>query len=459
MKNKYIPVIGLEVHVELKTKSKMFCGCDASYFGEEPNSHTCPVCLGLPGALPVPNKKAIEWCLKIGMALNCKIPLVSKFDRKNYFYPDLAKGYQISQYDQPFAENGWIELTLKDEKKKKVRIRRVHMEEDTGKLLHETINGEKVSLIDFNRSGVPLVEIVTEPDFESAEEVKAYLKKLQQIIRYLEVSDADMEKGQMRLEPNISLREFRIQNSEFRIDENLPSYKVEVKNINSFNFVEDAIEFEIKRQSKILDEGKLPTQETRGWNEDRKESVSQRSKEDAMDYRYFPEPDIPPIKWKQEQVDNLKSQMPELPDVKIERYVKDYGVTYYNAEIIAREKKLAEFFEKTIEVCEELKNKKENSLDYKTITNWIINKKIDPEKILPAEFVTEILKATKVEGIDEAELESILKKIIDGNEKVVNDYKSGKENAIMFLVGQAMRELKGKVKADEVKEKLQDLLK
>ena len=437
---KYTPVIGLEVHVELKTKSKMFCGCSAFYFGEQPNTHTCPVCLGLPGALPVPNKKAIEWCIMIGQALGCSIPLFSKFDRKNYFYPDLAKGYQISQYDQPFALKGSMTLSGG----KVIGITRAHMEEDTGKLVHEVVNGERVSLIDFNRSGVPLVEIVTEPDFENAKQVKEYLQNLQQIVRYLNVSNADMEKGEMRLEPNISLRK------EGEIG--LPKYKVEVKNINSFNFVEKSIEFEIKRQAEILDRGETPLQETRGWDESKNGTVSQRVKEEANDYRYFPEPDIPPLVFTQEKIDAILSSMPELPSATRTRLNTNYLLSEYNAEILCREKALVDFFEEAVKVG------KEHKVEPKDIANTIINKKIDIMTILPAEVVKQIISSRIEDSLPEEELEKVLTTIITAHEKVVNDYKAGKDVALMFLVGQAMKELKGKVKADTIKIMLQQIL-
>ncbi len=429
---KYTPVIGLEVHVELKTKSKMFCGCSADYFGKEPNTHTCPVCLGLPGALPVPNKKAVEWCITIGQALDCTIPLFSKFDRKNYFYPDLPKGYQISQYDQPFCINGKIELSTG----KKIGITRVHMEEDTGKLIHEGAS----SLIDFNRSGVPLVEIVTDPDFESAEEVKEYLQKLQQIVRYLNVSDANMERGDMRLEPNISLRH--------QEQKELPKYKVEVKNINSFNFVGKAIDFEIKRQIEILETGEIPTQETRGFVETSNSTVSQRVKEEASDYRYFPEPDIPPIRWTKNYIEGLQSQIPELPWAKQNRFKKDYDLSNYDAEILTKENTLADFFEQA------LKDGEEFSIGAKQIANYLINKKPNIKKVLPAQLIQKIIQAKQVANVDEDKLNEVIKKVLSENSKAVEDYKKGKETVIMFLVGQVMRQFTERLDAEKIKASL-----
>ncbi len=432
---KYQPVIGLEVHVELKTKSKMFCGCSADYFAKEPNTHTCPVCLGLPGALPIPNKKAIEWCLMLGMALNCETPLFSKFDRKNYFYPDLAKGYQISQYNQPFAVDGNIVLS----NGKKIGIRRVHMEEDTGKLVHQEVNGEKVSLIDFNRSGVPLVEIVTEPDFETAEEVKEYLQKLQQIVRYLDISNADMEKGDMRLEPNISLK---------KDGEGLPNYKVEVKNINSFNFVGKAIEFEIKRQKEILEKGETPAQETRGFVEKNNSTVSQRIKEEASDYRYFPEPDIPPLRWDKSYLEKLNESIPELPSQKMERFVKEYDLSDQNAEILTRSIELASYFENAV------KEGSSGGTEPLRIGNYLINKKPNINDLSPSDLIKEINESGKIEEVDESKLEEIINRVLADNSKAVEDYKSGKENAIMFLVGQVMRDYKARIDTNKIKASL-----
>ncbi len=449
--NKYLPIIGLEVHVELNTKSKMFCGCSADYFGKSPNTLTCPVCLGLPGALPVPNKRAIEYCMMIAHALNCEINTFSKFDRKNYFYPDLPKGFQISQYDLPFGANGHI--TLKNGKK--IGIRRVHMEEDTAKLTHgylETKNTNlgsthkaKVSFIDYNRSGVPLVEIVTEPDFTDAKEVVEYLQKLRQVVRYLEVSNADMEKGEMRLEPNISLK---------KIDQDaLPSYKVEVKNINSFRFVEKAINYEISRQREILEEGNTPQQETRGWDEDKGLTFSQRVKEEANDYRYFPEPDIPPIRYSLDQISNIKLKVPELQEEKISRFIKQFAIPYYDAEILTREKALADYFEEAVKIGHP------KGITPKQIGNAIINKKIDYLKTSPERLITEIEKSTKIESVSDEQLQSIIEKVLMENPKAVQDYKSGKESVIMFLVGMTMRAIKRKIDAQIVRKKLEERLK
>ncbi len=452
---KYTPVIGLEVHVELKTKSKMFCSCSADYFGHKPNTHCCPVCLGLPGALPVPNKKAIEWCIMIGLALNCDIPLESKFDRKNYFYPDLPKGYQISQYDEPFAINGYVILnavkdpmkkgkdsspTAQNDKEKRIRIRRVHMEEDTGKLIHEGNS----SLIDFNRSGVPLVEIVTEPDFQTSIEVKEYLQKLQQIVRYLNVSNADMEKGEMRLEPNISL-----QSEEEKEKTQLPKYKVEVKNINSFKFVERAIEVELARQRQILESGKIPTQETRGWHEGKQTTVSQRVKEEANDYRYFPEPDIPPLHWKQTEIDSLKKRLPELPDQKIEKFI-NFGLNPYSAQISTATVARAEFMENALKYSQEL------NIDPRGSANYILNRRInDIENLSPLQVVKEYKNQTVYTQVDESKLTEVIDRVLIENPKAVADYKKGKESVIMFLVGQVMKNFKEKIDAKMVKEKIE----
>ncbi len=451
--------MGLEVHVELKTKSKMFCSCSAEYFGKAPNTHTCPVCLGLPGALPVPNKKAIEWCVMIGMALGCEIPLSSKFDRKNYFYPDLSKGYQISQYDQPFSQKGFIMLSSG----KRIGITRAHMEEDTGKLIHETVNGEKVSLIDFNRSGVPLVEIVTDPDFETASEVKEYLQKLQQIVRYLGVANADMDKGEMRLEPNISLRKISSKSPLLSGEGQgegfaLPNYKVEVKNINSFGFVDKAIAYEIERQTEILEKGEKPAQETRGWDEDKKMTISQRSKEEAAEYRYFPEPDIPPIQWVSKELSEIRNMIPELPDMKKERFIKEYKLSDYNAEILTRTRELSDYFEEAARVNKELGIKNQAHTDEKTIANLIINKKINIDEVLPAKLIQQIIQSSSVSGVSDDELQTVLTNIITQNPQVVDDYKKGKTNAIMFLVGLGMKELKGKIDANSIRLQLEKML-
>ena len=424
--NKFLPVIGLEIHVELKTKSKMFCQCSAEYFGKKPNTNTCPVCLALPGALPVPNRKALEWCIKIGKALNCKINLKTKFDRKHYFYPDLPKGYQISQYDEPVAING---------KLGKFGITRVHMEEDTGKLIHA---GED-SLVDFNRSGVPLVEIVTEPDFTSSEEVKEFLQKLHTIIRYLEVSDADMEKGSMRMEPNISLK----------LDgaKGLPNYKVEVKNINSFNFVKRAIDFEIKRQAEILEKGETPAQETRGYDEKTMKTVSQRSKEEAHDYRYFPEPDIPPMVFEQSYIDAI--ELPELPSDKRSRFVKELGLKEADASILTQDLALAKYFEEVVKISD---------VNPQKIANLIVNKKL-PVTMSVKEFHETATEQSKPIDTNQGDLSTAIQAVITGSGEAVSSFKAGKETVIMFLVGQVMKQLKGKADATIVKEKLLQELK
>jgi aspartyl-tRNA(Asn)/glutamyl-tRNA(Gln) amidotransferase subunit B len=410
-------VLGFEIHCELATASKMFCGCPADHFGVMPNTQTCPVCLGLPGALPVPNAKAIEWCIKLGLALNCKINLNSKFDRKNYFYPDLPKGYQISQYDQPFCYEGFLDLASG----KRIRITRVHMEEDTAKLQHAEIAGQPVSLVDFNRSGVPLVEIVTEPDFASSVESDEFLKEIQQIIRALGISAADMEKGSMRLEANISVR------PQGQVE--LPKFKVEVKNVNSFRFVKKAIEFEYHRQIELLESGETPTQETRGFNEDKGITFSQRSKESAHDYRYFPEPDIPPFEFTTAQIAAWKNELPLLP-AQIRQDLEHLGLPAAQAFTLVADSSKLNMYTKLVQ----------HGLSPIKAANTISNVpgdiSSDLNKIL--DWIKQ--KETKVEIAPE-ELQKIIQRVISENPKAVADLTSGKQQSLFFLVGQVKRVL------------------
>src|SRR3989344_3611285 len=437
---KYEPVIGLEMHVELNTKSKMFCRCSADYFGREPNTHTCPICLGLPGALPYINKVAIEDCIKIGLALNCTVSEKSLFERKNYFYPDLPKGYQISQYRWPLCVNGWIEVDDGDGNKRKIRINRAHQEEDTGKLTHSG----GVTLIDFNRSGVPLVEIVTEPDFHDVDTVRNYAKKLQRLFRYLGVSNADMERGDMRLEANVSVRPVG--------QKELPGYRVELKNINSFRFMVAAIEYEIKRQIKELEEGWTLKQETRGWDEDKKSTYLQRSKEEAHDYRYFPEPDLPEIRMKSDEIGKIRKSLPELPWDKQNRFIEEYGVKKSDAEILTELTELAEFFEVTVE------HGKKHGVDAKAVANYIVNKKPNISVVLPTQIIEE-LKVKKVGVIENmGELGELADEVISENPAMVGVYKKGKVTVIQVLIGAIMRKTGGKVNPNKIREILKEKL-
>jgi len=437
---KITPMIGLEVHVELETKSKMFCGCPADHFGREPNTATCPVCLGLPGALPVANQKAIESCMKIGLALNCSINRLSKFDRKQYFYPDLAKGYQISQYDEPFCSDGSVTL----ESGKIIGVERVHQEEDTGKLQHTVLNGEKVSLVDYNRSGVPLVEIVSRPDMSSSAEAKEYLKKVHEIIHAIGVSSADMDKGQMRLEPTVNVK----------IETDIGVHYTplaEIKNINSFNFVAQAIEFEVKRQVEEFEktgiEKSSTNKTTRGYDSVKKITFLQRTKEEAKDYRYFPEPDIPPFVVEGDLVERIRKELPLLPDQVIAE-LESLGIQNKYAKIIfANEKLLALIYS----------FRSDSEVELPKFASALANKKINPDSDVKQQY----LAMTKVGNTDKVELKKIISGIIEANPNIVAEYKKGKTSVSGFFVGQAMKQTRGtadpKTLNDLVSEALLDI--
>jgi aspartyl-tRNA(Asn)/glutamyl-tRNA(Gln) amidotransferase subunit B len=485
----YQPIIGLEVHVELKTNSKMFCSCKNDPNERHPNLNVCPICMGHPGVLPVINEEAVRKVIKTGLALNCQIPEYSKFDRKNYFYPDLPKGYQISQYDKPLCLKGYLHLDGK-----KIRITRIHLEEDTARLIHE----KDCSLVDFNRAGIPLMELVTEPDINSAKEARKFAEELQLILRYLDVSEADMEKGEFRVEANISLTK----------KEGKLGKKVEVKNLNSFRAVERAIDYEIERQTKILKSGKKVVQETRGWDDILGVTKSQREKEEAHDYRYFPEPDLPPLHIMPEMISEIRAEIPELPGQRRERFKKEYNLLEKEVEIFVQNKELGEYFEKVIselnQWAKELKIKKEEFHKLLKLTsNYLITDLqgllkgaphhffqksggglITPENF--AEFITLIYegkissKIAKmvleemfktgtdpsqiieekglIQIIDESEIKKIIEEVTEENPKAVADYKRGKQNAFQFLVGQIMAKSKGKANPQIINNQLKEFL-
>jgi aspartyl-tRNA(Asn)/glutamyl-tRNA(Gln) amidotransferase subunit B len=476
---KYEPVIGLEVHVQLSTRTKIFCGCPTS-FGAPPNQNVCPVCLGLPGALPVLNKQSVDMAIKAGLALNCKINSFSRFARKNYFYPDLPKGYQISQYDQPLAEHGWVEVAL-ESGKKRIGVTRVHMEDDAGKSIHDGFkDSDRYTYVDLNRSGTPLIEIVSEPDMRTSDEAYAYVTEMKQILQFLDVSSCDMEKGHLRCDANVSVR--------LKGAEKFGT-KAEVKNLNSFRFLKMALDYEILRQVALIESGGKVVQETRLYNVESGETVSMRSKEHAHDYRYFPEPDLVPLRISDHWLGEIRSEMPELPREKRTRFVEEFGLREYDADVLTATRSAAEYFEKAAAVAG----------DPRTTANWVMGdlaaalksddkdfagspvtaerlgellaligkgeltgklaKEIFPKMYSTGKSAREIMESEGLKQIsDSGALEKIVDEVLAANPKQVEQYKGGKTTVIGFLVGQVMKSSRGQANPASVNELLKNKL-
>ena len=477
MSKQYETVIGLEVHVELATRTKIFCSC-STRFGGAPNTHTCPVCTGMPGSLPVLNRKVVEYAMAVGLAANCQINQLCKFDRKNYFYPDNPQNYQISQLYLPICHDGWVEIETAQGQKKKIGIHEIHMEEDAGKLIHD--EWEDCSLVDYNRSGVPLIEIVSEPDMRSADEVIAYLEKLRLMIQYLGASDCKLQEGSMRADVNLSVREAG--SSEF-------GTRTEMKNLNSFKAIARAIEGERQRQIELLEDGKAVIQETRRWDDNKESSKPMRSKEDAKDYRYFPDPDLPPVVISDQWIEKVRSGQPELRDEKMERYQNEYGLPAYDASILTESKAMADLFEETVKLC---KKPKEAS-------NWLMveamrllkEKAMEPEEMgLSAASLAALIDMVESKEInrtiaktvfqemfdqdldprqyvkehglgmvaDDGALRKAIEQVMEENPQSVADYKSGKTKAMGYLVGQTMKAMKGKADPASVSSMVKEML-